>query len=106
MSEKKKITKGLFNWTFLAIVIAALVLINIISSFLYTRIDMTEDQRYSLTNGTITFLENKEQFKNRVSIKIYLEGNLPAEIKHFRDEIEAKLVEFKQIAGDPLNSNF
>lgn len=106
MAEKKKITKGLFNWTFLGIVVIALILINIISSFLYTRIDMTEDQRYSLTNGTVAFLENEEQFKNRVSIKIYLEGNLPAEIKHFRDEIEAKLVEFKQIAGDRIEYQF
>jgi len=106
MAEKKKITKGLFNWTFLGIVIIGLILINIISSFLYTRIDMTEDQRYSLTNGTVAFLENEEQFKNRISIKIYLEGNLPAEIKHFRDEIEAKLVEFKQIAGDRIEYQF
>lgn len=106
MAEKKKITKGLFNWTFLGIVVIALILINIISSFLYTRIDMTEDQRYSLTNGTVAFLENEEQFKNRISIKIYLEGNLPAEIKHFRDEIEAKLVEFKQIAGDRIEYQF
>ena len=67
---------------------------------------MTEDQRYSLTNGTVAFLENEEQFKNRISIKIYLEGNLPAEIKHFRDEIEAKLVEFKQIAGDRIEYQF
>jgi gliding-associated putative ABC transporter substrate-binding component GldG len=106
MAEKKKITKGLFNWTFLGIVVIALILINIISSFLYTRIDMTEDQRYSLTNGTVAFLENEDQFKNRISIKIYLEGNLPAEIKHFRDEIEAKLVEFKQIAGDRIEYQF
>jgi len=106
MAEKKKITKGLFNWTFLGIVVIGLILINIISSFLYTRIDMTEDQRYSLTDGTVAFLENEEQFKNRISIKIYLEGNLPAEIKHFRDEIEAKLVEFKQIAGDRIEYQF
>lgn len=106
MAEKKKITKGLFNWTFLGIVVIGLILINIISSFLYMRIDMTEDQRYSLTNGTVAFLENEEQFKNRISIKIYLEGNLPAEIKHFRDEIEAKLVEFKQIAGDRIEYQF
>ena len=67
---------------------------------------MTEDQRYSLTNGTVAFLENEEQYNDRISIKIYLEGNLPAEIKHFRDEIEAKLVEFKQIAGDRIEYQF
>jgi gliding-associated putative ABC transporter substrate-binding component GldG len=106
MAEKKNYSKGLFNWTFLVIVFVAIVFVNIISSYLYTRIDMTEDQRYSLTDGTVAFLENKEQFKNRISIKIYLEGELPAEIKHFRNEIEAKLQEFKEIAGDRIEYQF
>ena len=73
MAEKKKIVKGIYNWTFMAIVIVAVVLINIVSSFIYTRVDMTEDHRYSLAPGTITFLENTDQFKSRLNIKIYLE---------------------------------
>ena len=56
MAEKKTIMKGMYNWTFLAIVIAAIVLINIISSFVSKRWDITEDQRYSLSEGTIDFL--------------------------------------------------
>ena len=106
MAEKKKIVKGIYNWTFMAIVIVAVVLINIVSSFIYTRVDMTEDQRYSLAPGTITFLENTDQFKSRLNIKIYLEGNLPAEIKHFRDAIEDKLKEFKLYAGDRIEYQF
>lgn len=34
MTEKKTIIKGMYNWTFLAIVIVAIILLNIISSFL------------------------------------------------------------------------
>lgn len=106
MAEEKKLVKGLFNWTFLVIVAVALVLINIISAFVYQRFDMTEDQRFSLANGTIEFLENKENLKNRLTMKIYLEGKLPSELKHFRNAIEDKLKEFKEYAGDRIEYQF
>ena len=106
MAEKKQLLKGLYNWTFFIIVVVAIVLINIISSFVYKRYDMTEDQRYSLANGTIEYLENAESFKTRLNLKIYLEGNLPAEIKHFRNAIEDKLIEFKEIAGNKIEYQF
>ncbi|PHR29170.1 MAG: hypothetical protein COA38_11705 [Fluviicola sp.] len=106
MAEKKKIISGFYNWTFLAIVVIAVILINIVSSFVYRRIDMTEDQRYSLAEGTQTFLGKTQDLKGRVNIKIYLEGNLPAEVKHFRDAIEDKLKEFKLYAGDRIEYQF
>ena len=106
MAEKKKFSKGIFNWSFFAIITAAVILLNIISSFLYKRIDMTEDKRYSLSAGTISFLENPDNFQNRLSLKIYFDGKLPAELKHFRNSIEDKLKEFKQYAGDRIEYQF
>ncbi len=106
MAEKKKFSKGIFNWSFFAIAIVAVILLNIISSFLYKRIDMTEDKRYSLSAGTIDFLENPDNFQNRLSLKIYFDGKLPAELKHFRNAIEDKLKEFKQYAGDRIEYQF
>ncbi len=106
MAEKKKFMKGIFNWTFLIIVGVAIILVNIIGSFVYKRWDVTEDQRYSLSQGTISFLENDSTFNNRLSLKIYLDGNLPAELKHFRNAIEDKLKEFKQFAGNRIEYQF
>ncbi|OFZ65987.1 MAG: hypothetical protein A3D92_07640 [Bacteroidetes bacterium RIFCSPHIGHO2_02_FULL_44_7] len=106
MAKPGNFIKRFYNWTFLVIVIVAALLVNIISSFVYERFDMTEDQRYSLAPGTIEFLHNSENFKSRVNIKIYLEGNLPAELKHFRDAIEDKLKEFKQYAGNRIEYQF
>lgn len=106
MAEKKTIIKGMYNWTFLAIVIVAIILLNIISSFLNKRWDATKDQRYSLSQGTIDFLSNENSFKNRLNIKIYLDGNLPSELKHFRNAIEDKLKEFKEIAGNRIEYQF
>ena len=93
MAERKKLSKGIYNWVFFTVVIVSLVFVNIIGSILYKRIDMTEDQRFSLAQGTIKFLSNEEVFNNRLSIKIYLDGNLPAELKSFRNAIEDKLQE-------------
>ncbi|MGB0914993.1 MAG: GldG family protein [Crocinitomicaceae bacterium] len=106
MAEKKKFIKGIYNWTFLIIVIVAIILINIISSFVYERYDMTEDQRYSLADGTRSYLSDTEHFKSRLNLKIYLEGNLPAEINHFRNAVEDKLQEFKQYAGNKIEYQF
>ena len=103
---EKKLARGIFNWTFLGVFIAGIVLVNIIASLLYKRIDMTEDKRYSLADGTMEFLGNKGNFDNRVNIKIYLEGNLPAELKHFRNTLEDKLKEFKEYAGDRIEYQF
>ena len=106
MAEKKKMIKRFYNWTFLMIVVVAIILINVISSFVYKRYDMTEDQRYSLAEGTINFLHDAENFKSRLNIKIYLDGNLPAEVNHFRNAIEDKLKEFRQYAGNRIEYQF
>ena len=104
--SKKSIFKGVYNWSFLTILIAVIVVVNIIAVFVYARFDFTEDKRYSLADGTIEYLENTKNFENRLSLKIYLSGNLPAELKRFRNAIEDKLKEFKQYAGTRIEYTF
>lgn len=104
--NNNKIVKGLYNWAFLVIVAVAVILINIISSFRYAQFDVTDDGRYSLTESTVAFLETSDSFKGRISVKIYLAGNLPAEVEDFRNSIEDKLKEFKVYAGDRIEYTF
>lgn len=114
MAENTGKIKKLYNWILLAIIVGIVVFLNIIGTFLYSRIDMTEDERYSLSSGSIEFLEkmntnvnSKTKKKgNRLFLKIYLEGKLPAEIKRFRNAVEDKLEEFKEIAGDRIEYQF
>ena len=103
---KRKLVSGLYNWTILGIIFASVIVINIICSFWYARFDVTEDKRYSLSESTIEFLENAESFKGRINIQIYLAGNLPAELEHFRSSIEDKLKEFRVYAGDRIEYTF
>ena len=115
---KNQTTKSnkVFNWVFLFIILGVVIFLNIIGTFIYSRIDMTEEERYSLAGGTITFLEKmnpedagtskNEDKVGRLYIKIYLEGKLPAEIKRFRNAVEDKLIEFREIAGDRIEYEF
>ncbi|MBC9813577.1 Gldg family protein [Crocinitomicaceae bacterium CZZ-1] len=98
--------KGLFNWTLLLVILVGIIAVNVISAFVYKRIDMTADQRYSLSEGTIKLLSDEKKISNRLTIRIYLEGTMPAEIKHFRNAIEDKLNEFKQYAGSRIEYKF
>jgi ABC-2 type transport system permease protein len=116
MSNSTTKVSKIYNWVLLLIIVGVVIFLNIIGTFIYVRADMTEDERYSLSAGTIHFLEkmnpsdaSSEKSKsvtNRLYIKIYLQGNLPAEIKRFRNAIEDKLVEFKEIAGDRIEYEF
>ncbi len=102
----KKAKSFVYNWTFLTIIIVGLVLVNIISSLVNFRYDATEDKRYSLSQGTIEYLSNDQNFSDRILLKIYLAGNLPAELKRYKIAIEDKLKEFKQYAGKRLEYEF
>jgi gliding-associated putative ABC transporter substrate-binding component GldG len=102
----KKYSDKLFNWSFLGILALGLIIVNILGAYLYFRLDTTSDQRYSLSPGTVSFLKNKNNFENRLSIKIYLDGNLPAEIRLFRNTLEDRLKEFKSIVGDRIEYIF
>jgi ABC-2 type transport system permease protein len=55
--------------------IVGLFLINYIASKLHSRIDLTEEKRYSLTSATRTLVRS---LKNDVTINVFLKGDLPS----------------------------
>lgn len=104
--SSNKTNKRLFNWAFLIVIVVGILALNVISSYVYKRIDMTSDKRYSLAQSTIDYLSDESKIENRMTIKIYLEGNMPAELKHYRNAVEDKLKEFKQYAGTRIEYKF
>jgi len=71
-----------------------LLLINFLASKLYKRFDLTEDQRYTLSEATTSIVENIDDI---VSIKVYLQGNFPAEFERLQTETKLHLEELKSI---------
>lgn len=68
-----------------------LTLINIISSYLYARLDLTQDRRYTLSKEALNTLENVD---SPIVIDVFLEGEFPSEFRRLRDETQQLLEEF------------
>lgn len=83
--------------------VVVLILLNVIGSFVFTRIDLTEDKRYSLSDLTV---EQSENLEDIVFVRIYLEGDLPADYKRLRDATKELLDEYRAYSGDNLQYEF
>ena len=88
------------------ILIGILFLLNIIVSFLNVRIDLTEDKRYTLSENTIDLLQENDRLKDRIFFKIYLDGDLPADMQNIRNNIQNVLDEFIAYSGDKIQYEF
>ncbi|MCR5192105.1 MAG: gliding motility-associated ABC transporter substrate-binding protein GldG [Bacteroidales bacterium] len=73
--------------------LVALVFVNIISNYLFTRFDLTAEKRYTLSKSTKDMLGEIDE---PVLFRIYLEGDdLPAEYRRFRNDIKNMLDQFR-----------
>ena len=97
---------NVYRWLILVLILVFIVLINVIGHYTSFRFDMTEDQRYSLSPGTEKFLKGVKKFDNRISIKIYLDGELPSELRSFKNSLEEKLKDFKNTVGNRIEYTF
>ncbi|GMN12063.1 gliding motility-associated ABC transporter substrate-binding protein GldG [Croceitalea sp. MTPC9] len=68
-----------------------LVLVNVLASYVYKRFDLTEDNRYTLSNEAI---KSASQFDSPVIIDVLLEGSLPAEFAKLKSETILLLEQF------------
>ncbi len=74
-------------------VVAVIVFLNIISSYLFTRFDLTAEKRYTLSDSTKDMLKGLDE---EVLFRVYLEGDeLPAEYRRFRNDIKNMLDQFR-----------
>ena len=76
----------------LVIILIIIVLVNIIGSFVYTRLDLTSEKRYTLSNTSKDILRNLDDY---VYFRVYLEGDFPAGFKKLRKETKEMLDEFR-----------
>lgn len=90
MKNKKNIFKN-NKWN-IVIVILGLIAINIIASFLYFRIDLTSEKRYSLSPATKNILKNLDDY---IYFQVFLDGKLSPSYKRLQKTIIETLDEFK-----------
>ena len=78
----------------IALILIGLLLLNFISSTIYKRVDLTDDGRYTLAAATKKIINNIDEI---ITIKVYLEGDFPAEFKRIQIETKQHLEEFKSL---------
>jgi len=76
----------------LGITLGILILVNTIGSQFSHRFDLTKDQRYTLSQTSLSIVKS---FKEPVIIDVFLEGKFPGEFKKLQTETQQILEEFK-----------
>ncbi len=95
MVFKNIITKSL-------IAIAATLAINYIASIVSSRVDITKDKRYTLSEATKKVISATDDL---MYIDVYLTGDMPSEFKRLEAEVKILLEEFSEV-NDHIIINF
>src|SRR5688572_30893607 len=95
-----KILSSKLWWLFLLIV---LVGINYLASVVHTRVDLTQEKRYTLSPATKKLLKG---LHDKVSITVLLTGEMPAGFKKLSNSAQEMLHEFKELGGSNIQFKF
>ncbi|MBN8578442.1 MAG: gliding motility-associated ABC transporter substrate-binding protein GldG [Cytophagales bacterium] len=88
-----KNSKRIGDLLLLANVLVGVVLVNVVASFYFFRIDLTEEKRYTIQPQTRALLSNLE---DEVFVEVFLEGqDLNPEFKRLQKSIRETLEEFR-----------
>lgn len=89
-------------WIYFASV-AIIILINYLGNLKFTRIDLTSEKRYTLSDSTIAILQRLDDI---VTVKCYLDGDLNSDFQRLRNSTEEILGEFRAWGGNNLEYEF
>lgn len=87
----------------LGITLVLVVVLSLLAEIKFFRIDLTSEKRYTLSQPSRRLLRELDDV---VYVKIYLDGELPAEFVNFRKSIRELMDEFRAYAGDKLQYQF
>jgi ABC-2 type transport system permease protein len=98
VKQKKK------DLRYLLIFIGLIILVNIISSFFFTRFDFTSEKRYTLSPLTREMLD---QLDDHIQVTVYLEGkDFPAGFRRLRSSTFDIITDFKSYSNSNLSFDF
>lgn len=91
------------DFLMLANTVVLVLLVNLVASRYFFRVDLTEEKRYSIKPQTKAILHNLE---DDVYIEVYLEGELNAGFRRFQKTIRETLDEFRAYAPGKIHVTF
>ena len=87
----------------LVLTVAVLAALNWLASLYHTRIDLTNEKRFTLSGSTKKILKGLDDL---VEVKVFLKGDFPSGFKKLANSTEETLQEFKEVAGKNLKYEF
>lgn len=87
----------------LLLLLVIVLLVNYIASFVFSRFDLTSENRYSISGASKQMLTKLDDV---VFVKVYLEGELPAGFSRLRDATKEMLDEFKAYSKENIEYQF
>jgi len=96
-------SKRLGDFLLLANGLVLLVLINLLASQYFFRIDLTEEKRFSIKEPTKQMLSTLD---DKVYVEVFLEGELNASFRRFQKSIRETLEEFRIYSGNKVEYVF
>lgn len=101
MKSIHKIWSSKFWWLFLLVIIIA---VNFFGSVFHSRIDLTKEKRYTLSNASKQLLKSLNE---PVTIDVFVhKKNLPSEVKKLENAITEFLLNCKEYSKNNLQFNF
>ena len=76
----------------LVVGLVLIVFINVVGAYVFGRLDLTQEKRYSLSDSTKKMLKKVDDV---VFVRCYLDGDLPANYKSLRNETRDMLNQFR-----------
>ena len=96
----KKLLLSKYSWIYLLI---ALIAVNFFAAQFHYRIDLTKEKRYTLSEPSKKLLRN---LNDKVSVTVFLDGDMPAGFKKLRNSTLELLREFKEYGTGNLQFSF
>jgi ABC-2 type transport system permease protein len=99
----KKVTERGRIWLEALLGIVFFIALSFISQYFFTRFDLTLEKRHTLTPTTIELMRELDDV---VYIKVFLEGDFPADYQRLRQSVKEKLDEMRAYAGSNIQYEF
>ena len=96
----KKLLLSKYSWIYLLI---ALIAVNFLAAQFHYRVDLTKEKRFTLSGPSKKLLSN---LNDKISVTVFLDGDMPAGFKKLRNSTLELLQEFKEYGTGNLQFSF
>ncbi|PRY54666.1 gliding-associated putative ABC transporter substrate-binding component GldG [Arcticibacter pallidicorallinus] len=83
--------------------IAVILILSVISSRYFLRLDLTSDKRFTLSDIT---KQELVQLDDQMQVFVYLEGDFPGGFKRLRNAVSDLMIDYRSFSGMKLNYAF